>query len=674
MQFCVLYFFALFSPLAHSASPEAFNAYVREYRAPVFFSSNSSAFDARLKLLDMAPKGARAIVATFVFENGQVVRRLSRHLCLAAQRGVKTELLIDSKSGSRPGFNDIFDKGDNAQLVEELLQYLANCGVEVHVHNQQGSYVEIMGYRLPNFFRDNEMEGRKLGLVHLPLVLKRFSFLMERASAIVEEEFARAGVEVDPRPMLKNLRGFGLKLMQAMGENARDVPSLRRSYDRLLLDPVWDELSAPKVRSVLPKIEARFRSDPDFGPLGEKIRRYNRLNHRKLFQVELNGEGCMVLGGRNLGDHYLTDSAGSYLDGDVLLCRHHGSGAFEALDAGLASFRSLVSDRTDPQLRGGNDNQVLRVGPATSFVYKNLLFPAALRPEGAVAGKYRGKLKEQERTLLPEKKWAHAHAVQGDLTLGHAGGWNLLTSGWDPARDQVRAEFLRLIGAEREEIFIETAYAELDEGVRKALEAALARGVKVQLITNSFFTSDGPSGLIRILMSTWNEKMLAAYPAHFDPRYTALSGGHMTHFKFAAFGCQEGNRRAYLLGSHNFHPRSGNADKEHMLEWSETGGCEASLANVTLVRARHAFYNELSRSTRKRILDRYPDLLKELTVVGKLFREGGEGKNKLALAMREMFYEETDVDVWVPRHAARAKRFFRLLDESGLHDLMGRLL
>src|SRR5690606_17920173 len=53
---------------------------------------------------------------------------------------------------------------------------------------------------------------------------------------------------------------------------------------------------------------------------------FNRLNHRKLFYVESpTGETCFILGGRNLGDHYLhwemrTDS---FVDGDMLICDHH---------------------------------------------------------------------------------------------------------------------------------------------------------------------------------------------------------------------------------------------------------------------------------------------------------------------------------------------------------------
>lgn len=658
---------------ANAPSQESFSAYVKQYAEPEFISSNSVAFDARLKLLDMAPKGARVLVAAYAFKNGSSVRRLARHLCLAALRGVRVELLVDSKAGGRPGLSDTFDKGANEKVIEDILQYLANCRAEVYVHNQLDSYVDIFGARLPNFFVDPSMEQRKLGIFHLGLIIRRVKFLMERFNALVEQELARAGVEADPTPVLKGLRGFVINLMLGMGRGANpNASALRRNYDKMILDPIWDSISTEKMRRLLPRIEARFRTDPVFRPLSVKLRRHNRINHRKLFLVESQGLGCMILGGRNLGDHYLIEDKDSFLDGDLLVCRHQSAEIDSVIDAGVSSFEGLKNDLADPYLGSLDDNKVIRIRANKNYRFKSLHFPAGLLPPGAAQDMYEGDLSDAKRSLLWGKKWQDFSAVHGDLRLPDTSGWRLLVTGWGPETDQVRRHLLSLIESEKKEIYIETPYAEFDSGLRSAIESALRRGVKVQLITNSFFTSDGKSPIIRLLMANWTEKTVKSYP-NFELRQTALAGGRMLHFKGAAFGCQPGNQRAYLVGSHNFHPRSGNSDKEHALTWNEATDCSTPLASVSLVAARNGQYNELSRITRKRVLDHYPDFKKELRTVKELNQPAKKSRHRLAEALHEMFYEETSPGIWEPRHGERMRRVFDLLDESGLHDLMGRV-
>ncbi len=72
-------------------SSNFFSSYVHQYTGPQYFQSNSAAFDARLKLLDMAPAGGSVKIATFSVDNGTVVRQLARHICQAASRGVNVE-------------------------------------------------------------------------------------------------------------------------------------------------------------------------------------------------------------------------------------------------------------------------------------------------------------------------------------------------------------------------------------------------------------------------------------------------------------------------------------------------------------------------------------------------------------------------------------------------------
>lgn len=668
----ILFILALAFGASAQASAERFSAYVRQYQAPEFISSNNAAFDARLKLLDQAPAGARALVATFAFENSATVRQLSRHLCLAAQRGVKVELVVDGRSAGRPGVDDALDKNDNAQLVEDLLQYLANCGATVHVHNLQTSYVEFMGFRLPNIFLDERHEGRELGVFHLRKVLKRLSFLLDRASVLIEDELAKGGVQTDAKPLLRSFRSLILGFVRSAGTPL--PPSgkeLRYHYENILMDPLWAQLSNEKVQELLPKIEARFHADAVFGPFGEMFRRYNRITHRKLFLVEHNGEGCMILGGRNLGDHYLADSATSFYDGDMLICRHHGAQASATLDGGVASFRELLTDLSDEYIGKRSDNKIFHVKRNPNYGFSSLVFPVALRPAGFRSVKYQGMLELKDRVLPREKTWADALAVRGAVALKAATGWRLLSSSWDPMRDNVKKALIRGIEAEREEVFIETAYAEFDMEVRKAIEAALERGVKVNVITNSFFTSDGPSGMIRLLMSAWNERMIKTYPGLFRLRLTSPRAGQMTHFKFAAFACQGEGTQSYLLGSHNFHPRSGNSDKEHMLAWNEAGGCQRSFVKASaLVKSREAFYARLSVKKGVPALESYPTLFHEFAAASVQLEPA---KAAGAYALLEMLYEQRD-GVWRPFLSARADKLYRLLDNTWLHDLLGRIL
>ncbi len=662
------------------ASDAGFSAYIREYQHPEFFSDNESAFRARLKLLDMAPAGAHASIATFVFENGKSVRQLARHICLASQRGVHVRLLIDSKSGGRPGFDDLFDKSAQVQVQEDLLQYMANCGAQVWIHNQLSAYVEVFGFRLPNIFGDSSLNHKKLGLFHLPKLLKRFHFLLERAADLTENELEKAGIPADPRPLFRSLRKLGFAFVGALMGDGGNSSGLRRNYEDILLNPLWDHVPAARLRNTTSRIEERFHRDPVFGPVIKEVRRYNRLNHRKLFFVENKGEACMILGGRNLGPHYLENEEGSYFDGDMLLCSHHSGGAEAALASAGVSFDDLIRDTSDPFLRRsgeGPENHVLQLKPNYGHVYRNLAFPESLRPWRAQVARHKGKIPEADRSLVREVRWANSKALHGGFELRDGFGWRILFSGWSKEQDEVRAELLKLISEEREEIFLETPYAEFDYELRHALEAALQRGVRVRMITNSYFTSDGPSGLIRVLMSHWNEKMKVRFGARFDLHFTVLSGrrkAKMTHFKFAAFGCQPGGRRVQMLGSHNFHPRSGYADKEHMLLWEESGGCGMQLYYSSLVAERHRFYNDLAKSVRHRILARHRDFLSELQAVIALEKFGRTKDIGLAESLRSMLYEKDDSGTWKLRLHSRSGKVLEYLDESGLHDLMGRVL
>lgn len=356
-----------------------------------------------------------------------------------------------------------------------------------------------------------------------------------------------------------------------------------------------------QANSRLPRVEHRihnhFPEGEAFRMIGEKavptaaylrVRNshspLNRLNHRKLFSVRTpDGRFCFILGGRNLGDHYLAWKSDSFIDGDILLCHNTaapGTDPAALMAASDASFTELWNDR-DPG-GAGIPTTVYSISPNPQFQFS-------------------------KETALPQPENTLAQPPVRGHALVRAYGWEFLSTGWardqrNGARDFVREKLYDLIDREQAEIFIESAYMEYDEIMQQKLEAALARGVKVIVISNSFFVSDGPSKLISIVRQPWTAQMLRNYGGQNPPSeieellspnvrpvgghgnwirdqqgrfsffVTTVMSGHMIHFKGAGFKCQRsdsGYHKAFLLGSHNFHERSGIADKEHALTWKE---------------------------------------------------------------------------------------------------------
>jgi phosphatidylserine/phosphatidylglycerophosphate/cardiolipin synthase-like enzyme len=662
----------------------SFAAYVHSYTEPRFLDKNSVALDARLKLLDAAPKGAHARIATFEFINGTATRTFARHVCLAAQRGVKVELLVDSKNGDRPGSPDAFDTTDDAQVVEELFQYMANCGAHVMIYNHIDDWISIFGVRLPNIYGDPSLNRKAVDPISL---IAHIDMLIDRVARIANEELARGGIKADFKPLLKNFRSLGLEIVQlasvtASARNDEQAPfgfdatvaTLTNRYHDLLADPVWDKVPPAVLRPALSRFVARLENDPAMKPVYAALNRYNRVQHRKIFIVENESDGCILLGGRNLGDAYLTDVPTSFLDGDVFLCRNHGADASRGVDEAIASFENLRSDRSGKSA----DLEIRDVTPDSSYPFANLAFPAGLAPPGLVVAPYEGKLPFEKRTLLRERTWHDTSPVLGDVGLGSGRNWHVYLSSWNPADDQVRAELLRKIGAESKEIYIETAYAQFDPGVRAAIEAALARGVRVRLVTNSFFVTDGMSKAIRALMAHWTDETRHRYPGLFTVALTSYQSGHMIHFKSASFACQHDASgetvRSYIVGSHNFHPRSGRSDKENSLMWDEPTNCESRVSEG-LVQHREEFYGGLGRALHAPALVDYPSFHAELAAAS-LERESHPGDVStrwVSIALRRMFFEENATRV-VPREQARVEKVMGVADKGGLTDLLGLLL
>ncbi|MGZ3657667.1 MAG: phospholipase D-like domain-containing protein [Bdellovibrionota bacterium] len=672
------------------ATTDGFAAYARSYSNPQLIETNSAALDARLKLLDMAPRGARARISSYEFLNGEATRRLARHVCLAATRGVRVELLVDGKYGDRSGYPDALDNSEESQIAYELYQYMANCGAQVELYNHTESFISVLGFRLPNIFGDPALNGHSVN----PLkVLGRLNAILDTIGNIGNEELQKEGVKsADLRPLLRTIRNVAFEVMQfstvlkQMDEYGSYEPAnfdgsverFQNLYAEILGNPAWDKIPSAKFKPALSRILARLQSDPAFHTTYEVLRRYNRIQHRKLFIVESGFEGCLIMGGRNLGDPYLTDGPGTFIDGDVLLCRNQPGDAGLAVTDAIESFENLKNDRNDGVLKKSNDLAITTIQKNPNFHFSYLLFPAPLAPRGLQSAPYRGRLSPEKRTLLPEREWRDEKPVLGEAAFENGQNWHVLRANWNPAEDQVRSELIRRINNETQQVYIESAYAEFGPDIRAAIESALARGVRVHLVTNSFFQTDGISKIIRPFMAPWMQRTQEKFGKLFQVRLTTTEAGHMIHLKDAAFACQKSGGlfvRSYLLGSHNFDPRGGRSDKENSLSWEEPISSCSDSAGGGLELRRRAFFQSLSNQLHTPVLAEYADFHAEIespSIEQRFTHDTTLSNSWGSRALRQIFFLEGERTVRL-NHEARVNQVLRVAEQGGLMDLIGLL-
>jgi PLD-like domain len=550
--------------------------------------------------------------------------------------------------------------------------------VNVFIHNYTTEYVNLMEKRIPNIFAPELSSGEDA----TPRLTSRLEELRQRLSASLEPTLRENGMNVGPGSVLKKLQSLiedlgvffahqagtpakpsaGIAGVYKAGDNAKE--KIAADYRDLLGDPFWAEFNpedregtAIKMAAITKAIISALEKVDVLRVVRNKLRIYNRLTHRKLFLVqEPSGsasESCVIIGGRNLGDNYLTSSEGSYRDGDVFFCKRQ----VPTVDA----FLRQANESLD-QLKPGPKQDLS--DPALNSTDSNVLKQVEKRG---------GRRKVSNRMT---------HAV--DITRLKGDDLEdfvnpvLLTSGWNPKADEVHQELVAAIGRETKELYIETAYAEFDRSIREALESAMRdRHVKVRIVTNSLFISDGIFQLIRVWMVKWNEKMAHAYPDLFEMDYAPLSAGHMIHFKGAAFHCQNGidggsRFREYMVGSHNFHPRSGYSDKEHEIEWRvEDPDCRNFQADLVALRIRYYKNAQKSQSARGPVLITYSTFLSELYEVANNSQD--TLKANLAQAIEQAMHISEDSQINVI-HEDRLNLIQMLLDEGGLRDLIGMLL
>lgn len=651
------YFVGLNSALAQNITD-----FTKQFNKPQFIENNDDALKFRLALLDNASKGATVRVATFVFDYGDAVETLAAHMCKATRRGVHIELISDAKGGEIAGIDNAYDGLPMQKKSEELLQYLTRCGVKVFIHNYNTSYVNFYSSllsnnftRLPNIF--GVPDGSNVNVIQAGL---RLSHLRQRISEVVRPTLDKLGVRSDLSGILSDVQGVVLGV-QSVGSAATDptllnnvngdILSISSNYRAILTDPFWSEMNAAKMRAVTVAIQKAIEGDPELKAVRANLRVFNRLNHRKLFLVQDSGESCVIIGGRNLGDAYLTSKSDSYRDGDVFFCSKSDPSREKFFKDAQADLNQLEHPSNDPVL-----------GPK-AIAHTVLIRANRLRYQNLDVRRIR-LTKYSAETLKGEDLNDFSQPV-------------LLLSAWDPKTDQVRAALLRGLDQEQKEAYIETAYAEFDAPLKTAIEGALKRGVRIRLVTNGMFISDGASQLIRLWMAHWIESMEKKYSKdHFQVAYAPLSEGHMIHFKGAGFRCQkdaQGNYyRTYIVGSHNFHPRSSYSDKENSLEWQEATDSTCPEPTDDLIAKRIAYYQAESKIVKHPVLATYPTLFSEVNEVAST---SADAKSvALARAILQSLYLDAGSKKVTMVYEPQFEWIEYLLDVGGLRDYVGELL
>ncbi|MGE0633684.1 MAG: phospholipase D-like domain-containing protein [Pseudobdellovibrionaceae bacterium] len=698
--------------------------YVSQISEPQFMQDNKQALIGRIKLLDTLPAGSIAKIMTFMFDNGTTTRLLAVHMCKAALRGVKVQFTADSKTGDRPHIPDAFDGHAAHQVNEEVYQFLANCGVDITIHNHisEFEYLTTLKKAIPKLPRGDTwtewfagagwIVGHKETAKRAAALQKMYAEFTELVAKTIED----LNLDDVAKKRAAVLKNEGAKFIAELFTTVLGSSKADRLTDiKPVLENFRDAFEKSEIKQIDPNNLRRFadalikniQAHPRLGEFYRNSRVFNRLNHRKLFYVESGDVKCMFLGGRNLGNHYLdwNVKGDEFMDVDVFSCNTQASIANnqEIYTKASDSFDAVFTNSDTLDVLGIKP-QITKISKNPNFKYKYLYVPdevkrdlfgnQAFEIDDQAAREPNQKLdleiSKAERTLPKPIAFTDNRPIVG-IGIKEALNWRVQTAQWSPKKDYVRAELYGAIARETKRIYIETAYSEFSSVMRDFIEAALGRGVKVELVTNSIYVSDAGSKLIRLVMARWTREMLQKYSKNeqFTVKFARLGYGHMIHFKGASFACQSSSKgekyRLNLIGSHNFHGRSGFSDKEHAIVWEQpaTSECGSEYNSVAqdVGDMRHDFYKN---DNKRQALSEYKTFQEEI--------EDALHSNKLSknrrvvseIAQELLYYGHKRGKKFEPEKdenglaKLRAQdgflRFLETLYDAGLSDIIGTLL
>ncbi len=619
------------------ATPSNFKSYIEQYLYPELFFKNDTALDARINLLRHVPKGGVAKIMSFEVISGAAFLFLEQEMCAAAERGVKVEFSADSHSGDRFNTIDVHEQKDTVNkdglpipYIENGYKQLATCGVKVRIFNHVDDSNFAVGRFLGSVPSVTARENIRALLPFIGLdwaIASEYEGNMKVVRAALKSHIAKNEILAKLNPADSEMFTDVIwSIAKVMGKikflNVEQMTEadfiafqneaqsdFQNSFGKLKTNAaVRDAMTQLKknpdsLRRLVLGTISELRKTDSFENFYKAFRVFNRLNHRKLFWVaeseKPDAKGCAILGGRNIGDHYLREDDNNFLDADLLTCTHHEDAAgFLAHSEEKKSLFRQAEKSFDSIFKSSGVDSELQKFLKSAEAKKALIteYPIPEKPVFSEGLKFLYSQKMQDPTL---ETFTFGKAVSEGHSIKGGKNFQFLTATWDRDSDQIQTLFIKAIELEQLGVFIETPYFEANPEYRAAIGAALARGVQVHVKTNGFFTADGPSKAIRLAMNKWVTDLQGIYGDKFLVEFTTPAkggkGGHMTHAKLASFACQlDETKSAYalnLIGSHNFHQRSGYSDQEHAISWQApiSADCQSALRKLSKAKSIKAY-------------------------------------------------------------------------------------
>jgi len=354
---------------------------------------------------------------------------------------------------------------------------------------------------------------------------------------------------IDAQYYIWNSDTSGLQLVARLVEAAD-----RGVHVRLLLDDFSIEGRDIGLRTLdsHPRIEVRI-----FNPVVQRnavlrwfsllsdVNRISRRMHNKALIVD---GALAVVGGRNVGDEYFDlDPEMNFRDRDLLVA----GPAVTELTTGFVGYwehplsipvAELVASPPEPEMFDG--------------------LPSADAPEAVAAGLPQDGRRWIDDLILPALRWSPVEVLYE--RPGHAPG-----EGGD--KTPLIAERLgQLLDDTEHEVLIESAYLVLLDEARGTIARAIARGIDIQVLTNSLASNDvlanhagyaaHRAAVLRSGVALHEMRPDAAACHRAAPDGCGMSPRYGLHSKSAVF-----DQRTLFVGSFNLNPRSAYLNTELVL-------------------------------------------------------------------------------------------------------------
>ena len=279
--------------------------------------------------------------------------------------------------------------------------------------------------------------------------------------------------------------------------------------------------------------------------LGEMVAEMERLNTRMHDKLMIVDGRAVVIGGRNIGDHYFgLNEIYNFHDTDLFGIGHIAQQSNDMFDK-FWNSEWVVSA----------DNLTTEPDPATAQEqWRNIQSGVATAPELA------------SFPLKPQDWSAQVQAYAGELRIGRS---KLI---YDEATEEqidqsVISSMFNFFNIAEKELLIQNAYIIPSQQAVDFMESLTAKGVKIGILTNSLASHDGPA--VNSHYEPWRDDFIRAgvdlYEFRSDPaiQQTVVDVPPIkAEFSGLHSKCAVVDRRYAFVGSMNLDPRSAKINTE----------------------------------------------------------------------------------------------------------------